>query len=268
MFIFKKAVSPFLLPPGIFVLILICSGFFFFRRSFRMGMLNIGTGLLIWLLSISPVTDRLMHGLEAGLKVPRNPQGDVIVMLGGGVSGGVPTADTFGRIVTTASLYRVLHVPIIVSGGGVYAWRKAEAPIDAQYLEDLGVPPEDILPEDKSRDTLENARYTKKICDAHHFTAPLLVTSAYHMKRSLLCFRHEKMHVTAVPADLETARPKYGWRDYLPLDLGPSVTCLHEYLGILYEKLFFKTEGVLKGLHAVENRLGLFMGRPAGHPGN
>ena len=257
MFIFKKAVSPFLLPPGLFVLILICSGLFFFRRSFRMGLLNIATGLLIWLLSISPVTDRLMNGLQAGLRYPAHPQGDVIVMLGGGVSGNVPSADTSERMITAVSLYRVLHVPIIVSGGQVYSWGKAEAPIDARYLAGLGVPAADILLEDKSRDTLENARYVKKLCEAHHFTAPLLVTSAYHMRRSLLCFRHEKMRPTAVPADLQTAKPEYGWADYLPSDLDGANTCLHEYLGIVYEKLVFKTEDVLNALSGMENRLPL-----------
>ncbi len=255
MFVLKKAISPFLLPPGLFVLILICSGLFFFRRSFRMGMLNIMTGLLIWLLSITPVSDRLMSGLEAGLRHPVHPAGDVIVMLGGGVSGNVPMSDTMGRIVTAASLYRVLRVPIIISGGAVHPWQKAEAPMDARYLENLGVPEKDLILEDKSRDTLENAIYVRKICEARHFAAPLLVTSAYHMKRSLLCFRHEKMRVTAVPSGLEAANARYGWSSYLPSELDRSGTFLHEYLGMAYEKLVFKTEGVLGMLRSARESL-------------
>lgn len=240
MFVLKKAVSPFLLPPGLFVLVLICSGLFLFRRSFRAGMFNIAVGLLIWALSITPVSDRLLAGLEAGIRYPSHPGGDVIVMLGGGVSGNVPLPDTMGRIVTAACLYRALHVPVIISGGAVHPWQKAEAPIDARYLARLGVPAKDLILEDKSRDTLENAMYVKQICEARHFSAPLLVTSAYHMKRSLLCFRHEKMRVTAVPSGLEVARSGYGWSSYLPSELDRSGTFLHEYLGIVYEKLVFQ----------------------------
>ncbi len=263
MFFFKKAVEHFLVPPGIFVLILMVSGLFFLRKSLRMGLLNIGVGLLIWLLSIGPVTNRLMNGLQAGLKVPSNPKGDVIILLGGGASGNVPTDDTFARIAASATLYRQLHVPIIVSGGSVYAWKKPEAQIDARVLAGLGVPEKDMILEGKSRDTLENAEYVKAICEARHFTAPLLVTSTYHMRRSLQCFWHEKMRVTAFPADLDAAKPVYGWVDYLPGNLRTTSACLHEYLGILYENMVFKAAGVSGAFHTTEKRLGI--GKSAGN---
>lgn len=239
MFTFKKVISPFLLPPGIFVLILIGSGIFLSRKDRKAGILNIAVGFLIWLLSIAPVSDALMRGLEGGLTVPAHPRGDVIILLGGGLSGNEPSAGTLVRIVAAVRLYKVLRVPVIVSAGAVHPWGKAEAPADARVLRELGVPAKRIILEDRSRDTLENARYSKEICGEYHFRRPVLVTSAYHMKRALMSFRYVKMHdVGYYPADLTGKGRVYGWADYLPHDLDDSSAALHEYLGLFYLKFF------------------------------
>jgi uncharacterized SAM-binding protein YcdF (DUF218 family) len=140
------------------------------------------------------------------------------------------------RIVTVATLYRALHVPVLVSGGPVFSHR-AEAPIDARVLAGLGVPYEKILIEDRSRDTLENALYSKEICEKHHFKDPLVVTSAMHMRRALMCFDYAKMRVIAYPANFTNEKMVYGWKDYLPGELQISSKASHEYLGILYMKL-------------------------------
>lgn len=247
MFVFKKFITPFILPPGIFIVILIVSGLSFLRKSGKAGCLCIVVGVTIWLLSISPVSDVLMNGLEAGLTIPKDPKGDVIVLLGGGAYGGVkdltgvgaPSEDTLSRIVTVVRLQKRLHVPVIVSGGAVFHWRKAEAPVDRRFLMDLGVPGGKIIMDEKSRDTFENAKYVKEICERHHFSKPILVTSAYHMRRSLLIFRMFNMKVTPVPSGFKTWDRQYGWTDYLPGGLGTSRTACHEYLGLLYYKALF-----------------------------
>ena len=245
MFVFKKLITPFLLPPGIFILILIFSGLLFLKKSRKAGILNILIGVSIWLLSIGPVSDNLMKGLENGLTIPANPRGDVIILLGGGLHDevrdltgvGAPSEDTLARIVTVVRLQKRLQVPVIVSGGAVFPWRKSEATVDKRFLMDLGVPGDKILMDDKSRDTLENAQYVKEICEKHHFTSPILITSAYHMKRALISFRAFNMAVTPVPANFKTWDRKYGWADYLPGDLGTSMTACREYVGLLYHKL-------------------------------
>lgn len=248
MFTFKKLITPFLLPPGIFLIILMISGLLFLRKSRKAGILCIFTGAALWLLSISPVSDMLMKGLEAGLIIPANPQGDVIILLGGGIYDGVkdltgigaPSEDALARVVTAARLQKRLHIPVIVSGGSAFPWRKAEAPIDGRFLRDLGVPVNQILMDDKSRDTNENAEQVKEICEKRRFKDPILVTSAYHMKRSLLSFRRFNMKVTPVPADFRTWDTKYGWPDYLPGDLRNSMTACREYLGLLFYKVASK----------------------------
>lgn len=145
---------------------------------------------------------------------------------------------TLARIVTVARLQKRLRVPVIMSGGAVFPWRKAEAPVDRRFLMDLGVPGDKILVDDKSRDTLENARYVKKICEKRRFRYPILVTSAYHMKRALLSFRKFNMNATPVPSNFKTCDRKYGWTDYLLGDLRISMIACREYMGLLYYKAF------------------------------
>lgn len=248
MFTFKKLITPFLLPPGIFVIIMLISGFLFLRKSRKAGILCIVTGVSLWLFSIDPISDKLMRGLEAGLVIPANPKGDVIILLGGGTYEGVgdltgvgaPSDDTLARIVTASRLQKKLDVPVIVSGGNAFSWRKAEAPIDGRFLQDLGVPADQILMEATSRDTIENAEQSKAICERRGFKDPLLVTSAYHMKRSIMSFHRLNMKVTPVPADFKTWDREYGWLDYLPGDIRNSRIACREYIGLLFYKIAYR----------------------------
>jgi len=198
MFLFKKIVTPFFLLPGVFVFLLISfSGWLFATRKWKPGFVALFIGGLMWGISITPVSDALHRGLESGLIIPDNPQGDVIVLLGAGVydrvpdiSGvGAPTETMAARILTAVRLQKKLNIPIIVSGGKIYEHRSAEAPIVRRFLVDLGVPDSKIIVEDRSRDTIENAKFTQEICARSGYNTPILLTSAYHMKRALLSFK-------------------------------------------------------------------------------
>lgn len=249
MFALKKLIAPFLLPPGIFILVLLIIGvWLFFRKNWKFGLANIFTACLMWMLSISPVCDWALQRLEAEFQIPRNIKGDVIVLLGGGIydealdfSGlGTPHNDMLSRIITAVRLQKKLNVPIIISGGKVFEHKKAEAPIVMRFITDLGVPEESIIIEDKSRDTIENARFTLAICEQKGFKKPLLVTSAYHMKRSVMSFKLAGLAVTPFPADFKTWKNrKYGWNDYLPGKFEDIGTALKEYMGILYYKIAY-----------------------------
>jgi uncharacterized SAM-binding protein YcdF (DUF218 family) len=126
---------------------------------------------------------------------------------------------------------------VVVSGGKVFDHMDAEAPVVARVLSDLGVPREKILVEAKSRDTVENARRTKEILAGNGLRRPLLVTSAYHMRRAVAVFEKAGIAVTPVPAGFRTWKGKpYPWVSYLPSSgaLLTSTNALREYLGLLY----------------------------------
>jgi uncharacterized SAM-binding protein YcdF (DUF218 family) len=245
LFITKKCITPFLLPPGVFVLILLISGLLLLRRkSWKIGVLNCIIALLIWLSSLTPFADMLLAKREQGLLLPEKINGDAIVVLGGGISGdardmsgsGVLTEDSLSRIVTAARLERKLKVPVLVSGGAVFKDTKPEARIMKRYLVDLGVPEDRIIEESKSRDTLENARYTRDICTRRGYRKIVLVTSAYHMKRAVTAFRKNGVEVIPYPAYIDERRTSYSIMELLPSASAMTAVSnvVREYLGSLF----------------------------------
>jgi uncharacterized SAM-binding protein YcdF (DUF218 family) len=238
------------MPPGCFILILMLSGVWLWRRKQRgFSCLNIILALLFWALSIQPVSNALMTPLESGLTIPSHPQGDVIVLLGGGIHEGVmdltgkgtPGEDMLARTVTAARLQRQLQIPVLVSGGSGYSGRSAEAPVIRRFLLDLGIPDRQILLEQKSRDTNENALYCHEIMKKHGFQNPLLITSAYHMRRSVKMFKNAGVAVIPVPAQFLTGgNIPLIWADYLPTtnSFQKSEKALREYLGLLFYSIF------------------------------
>ena len=146
----------------------------------------------------------------------------------------------YPRLVTAVRLQRRLQVPILVSGGVVFAGRPAEAPIIRRFLTDLGVPSGKIILEEQSRDTVDNARFCREILHRHGFHHPLLVSSAYHLPRALRAFQACGVPVTAVPANfLAGPRQPLNWADLLPSPgvFQASTIALREYLGLLFYKL-------------------------------
>ncbi|HEX8948997.1 MAG TPA: YdcF family protein [Dissulfurispiraceae bacterium] len=243
--------ADFMLPPGIFVFLLVLSAFWFLiKKRWSAGILFFVIGGLLWAFSISPVSNALLRGLESGLKLPRDPSGDVIVLLGGGIYEKVPDMSGTGapseamdeRIISAVRLQKKLDVPVIVSGGIVYEGMQAEAPIVRRFLIDLGVPAGKIIIEDKSRDTIENARYSGRICEKRGFRNPILVTSAFHMKRSVMSFEKAGVKALPFPAGFRTwERKKYRWDEYLPSigSLEGTAVAMHEYLGLLFYKIAY-----------------------------
>ena len=212
--------------------------------------MNLGIGLLIWLFSLNPFANFLTGGLESKFNIPRDLKGDVIILLGGGIidkvpdlSGyGIPSDDMLGRIISAVRLQKKLQVPIIVSGGKVYKRGSAEANIVRRFLVDLGVAESCLIVEDKSRNTYENANYTREICSRYHFEKPVLITSGYHLRRSLISFEKVGMDVIPFPANFKSKSfNDYSWYDYLPASgsLALTAKALHEYTGILYYRLLY-----------------------------
>jgi uncharacterized SAM-binding protein YcdF (DUF218 family) len=248
-FAVKKIIAAFLLPPGCIILLLIaCAAFQLRRRRPAVAVALLFPALLLWVLSCSVVSGPLMASLERGLTIPAHPKGDVIVLLGGGLNDRVPDLSGSGspsdnmqsRILTAARLQHRLGLPVLVTGGAVFAGRSPEAPVVKRFLVDLGVPPEKILIEEKSRDTAENARFSRKILEQEGFKKPILVTSAFHMRRSIVVFRKAGLVVIPVPSSFRTAPglPTF-WFDWLPSSgsLETAATAIHEYLGLIFYTL-------------------------------
>lgn len=251
MFAIKKLLPPFLIPPGIFVLLLIAWGVYrSLAGKWKSGLGTIFLGLALWAVSIGPVSNLLMATLEAQHPIPEKVEGDVIVLLGGGViegvpdlsGNGVPEGQMYPRIVTAVRLQRRTGLPMIVSGGKIREDETPEAVIVKRFLVDLGVEESQIIQEDRSRDTYENAVFTKEVCDRRGFRRPILLTSAYHLGRSVETFRRAGLNVTPYPSNFYSLghRP-YTFRSFLPSanSLVVSSSALHEYLGLVFYRAWY-----------------------------
>ena len=121
------------------------------------------------------------------------------------------------RVYTNKGADRVLHTIqlykqgkcryIIVSGGNGSLQDKfsTEAVSLQKILLNAGVPDSVILLEDKSRNTYENAQFTKRLLDQRPALKKLLlVTSAFHMRRSEACFKKAGVQADTFPADFYT----------------------------------------------------------------
>lgn len=247
MFLLKRIVSPFLLPPGLVILVLALGAIWLARRRhFSAAFVAAATMAVVWACSFAPLSDALVRSLEKDYSIPPNPKGDVIVLLGGGVRQGaadiggygVPAEETLVRAVAAIRLHRRTGLPIIVSGGYAFGdFKPTEAEVVARYMSDLGIPADKVIAETESRDTMENALLTKRIMDTRGFKKPILVTSAVHMKRSILSFKKAGVEVVPYPANFRTWEGMvYTWQGYLPRPTDISAA-LHEYLGLAFYQI-------------------------------
>ena len=115
------------------------------------------------------------------------------------------------RVTHTVQLYKLgIIKKIIVSGGSGRLLdttvREANDVMDAMIV--MGVPAEDILVESTSRNTFESAVEVKKILDQRLIKPSecLLITSAFHMRRSIACYRKANMEVDTFTTDFYTHR--------------------------------------------------------------
>ena len=249
MVFFLRFGASWLLPPGIFIVALFALAWYAWKRrgERRIAALLFALTFVFYLLCTSVVAERTLGWLEQAYLPPAEPAGDVIIMLGGGAMPDSPDVDGVGalcaspanRLLTAVRLQRKLGVPILLSGGQVYEDTGAEAKIARRILIDLGVPESKILVETRSINTTQNARYSAEILRAQGLTQPILVTSAFHMKRAVLNFEKQDITVVPYPADYQvTHHPVFHYTKLRPQTeaLLNNVTVLQESLRTLVTK--------------------------------
>lgn len=81
----------------------------------------------------------------------------------------------------------------------------------------MGIPRDAILFEDRSENTADNAANTKDMLLAANLKPPyLLITSAYHMPRATLLFKHAGVNTVAFPCNYSGGKSKFHFRDLVP----------------------------------------------------
>lgn len=164
---------------------------------------------LLWGGGCRLATERLAGALEARttpLAASEAPA-DAIVVLGGGILPALPprrapeVTDAGDRVLEAARLWREGRAPRVVACGGSLDGTPPEANDLATLLRFLGVAPEAILEDRRSRTTRENAVEAKRLLEPLAAPRILLVTSALHMPRAAALFRGHGFEVVPAPTD-------------------------------------------------------------------
>ena len=228
-FLLSKSLGFFAVPSNSILLIGVVGVVLFGTRLKRLaGWLMVSSILLLAVAGWSPLGNALILPLEQRFP-PWNPSHGApagIVVLGGAIRPGISAArgvvelnGNADRILAAAQLaHRYLNARIMYSGGSasVFYDKIPEAPFAVHELEALGVARNRITAEDQSRNTIENAVFSRLIAQPKPGQHWLLVTSAYHMPRAIATFRAAGFPVEADPVDwrtrgpIDAARP-FGW---------------------------------------------------------
>lgn len=132
---------------------------------------------------------------------------DVIIVLGAGTRRGADPLPTQAKLRTDKGieLWRAGLAPtVMISGGKSKVTGLIESNIMAGYAIERGLTPDDIIPEEHSTSTRENAEESLKIMDAKKMETAIIVTSSYHTWRSCRVFQAFSASVQCVAASVHT----------------------------------------------------------------
>lgn len=118
------------------------------------------------------------------------------------------------RVIHTAQLYKLGLIKRVIISGGVGRIVEAGEPEALQLKKSLvvmGVPDSVLYTDPSSDNTYENALESKKIVTALGINVRdcLLVTSAFHMRRALACFKKADMHIDYFSCDFRAAERSF-----------------------------------------------------------
>ena len=246
-FIVSKVLGFFAIPSNLVVTIGLVGILLLATRWWRIGRtLMIASLLALAILGFSPAGNALILPLEDRFPLWDDSHGapDGMVVLGGSISPEVSKArrqvaldEAAERITAAVTLARLYpKARIVFSGGnGELIYREGtEAEYAVQLFEDLGIPHDRIVAEEQSRNTVENAVFSKLIAMPQPGEHWLLVTSAYHMPRAMGAFRQAGFAVEAYPVDWRTRGPQDLLRPFPTLGDGlrRSDTAMREWVGL------------------------------------
>lgn len=225
LFTLKKYVGGMILPlPLLMLLMALGLALLWFSRFQRSGKICLSVGwLALLLLSLQPVADRLLQPIENTYPTWRGTERvEYVVVLGGGYTWNPEWAPSSNLI--NNSLPRLAEgirlwqanpgARMIFTGAAAATNPVSTGEAGARVAESLGVPRSEIIVLDKPKDTEEEAAAVK---DAIGDAPFLLVTSASHLPRAMIFFRHAGLHPLPAPANqLAISSPLNPWERVIP----------------------------------------------------
>jgi len=216
MYVYLSKILPIFVMPISLVLILALAALMLLRRDRKRAAAAfiVAAMAVLWVAATPFVAQSLYRNLEARyppLPLAQVPEAGCIVLLGGALSPplaprvDVELSESVDRVYKTAQLYRAGKAKYVVATAGNQPWSLspwAEADLIRDLLMEWGVPKDAIFLEGSSRNTRENALYSKNVIDSIHCETSLLVTSAAHMPRAVAAFQALNVSIVPVSTDL------------------------------------------------------------------
>jgi uncharacterized SAM-binding protein YcdF (DUF218 family) len=261
-FVISKTVGYMLLPSNFLIGLGLLGAILLLTRFDRLGRRLMVTALLLLAIcAYSPLANLLLYPLEQRFPKWDSSRGDPdgIIVLGGPLDAdlsaahGVPViSGAADRIIGAATLaHRFPNARLVYTGGSPNLLHNdaKEADYATALLQGLGIPKSRLTMERQSRNTRENAEFTKEIVKPKPGERWLLVTSAYHMPRSIGLFRKAGFKVEAYPVDWKVGMQEDLFKYYIVLSNGLQLVDIgaREWLGLIAYRLAGGTDTLLPG---------------------
>ncbi len=237
MFCFK-ILQMFLLP-SVFLFVFALAGIFLFFKTKRkkIGKILLISGLIFfYIFSITPVADLILSPLEnkySQIEESELDKTDIIVLLLGGEESDILRVSEISRIY----FLKDKQAEIIISGRDPIDENAEQGEKVKDFLIQRGVLEKDIVLENQSRNTFESAKNIKKMFDQDEF---FLITSAYHIPRTMEIFKKMGTNPLPAPSDFKI-QDNYDIFDFFPSarNLLKCDLVFHEYFGIIFYRLAY-----------------------------
>jgi uncharacterized SAM-binding protein YcdF (DUF218 family) len=221
MYFFFSKVLVFIINPLYWVLILLATGLILKNKKLKKRFLI--SAAAVWLVLSMPLFINQFANLwryPSATLSARQKYSCVIVLGGFSGPGGPDTghfngcADRFIQGLRLFETQKASH--ILISGGNSSLTHQKDGFIEGDWvktqLKQFNIPDSAVLIENKSKNTIENAAFTKAMLESRHLKPPyILVTSDFHMRRAMKIFTRAGLNVAPYPCNyIAGGRPGIG----------------------------------------------------------
>ena len=261
-FALSKTVGYMLLPSNFLIGLGLFGALLLLTRFARAGRRLMSTSLvLLAICAFSPLANFLLYPLEQRFPKWDSSRGDPdgIIVLGGPLDAdmsaahGVPViSGAADRLISAAALaHRYPNARIIYTGGSPHLLHNdaKEADYATALFQGLGIAKSRLTMERQARNTKENAEFSRDIAKPKRGERWLLVTSAFHMPRSVGLFRKAGFEVEAYPVDWKVGTKEDLLRYFIVANNGLELVDIgvREWLGLIAYRLAGSTDALLPG---------------------
>ncbi len=194
----------------------------------RLYFVSLGLNIIVLSFVFTPLTNYLYAFLEVESEIKK--ANAIILLSSGQYTNDILARDTYQRLFHAYKLYRLGYADKVIICGGIQI--KGNPTISETMkgmLINLGIHGDNIITEEGSRNTYENLKNIIPVLNTQKIMSSLLITSSYHMYRSMAVCR--MLGVSAYPAPVPCYEKKIS--NFL-IRTRHVITVLREYGAIAY----------------------------------